>query len=94
MNISNKKSFMAAISSLVLSSIVYAILLYHNAWGDDRYVLKEEARVAAIVEIDAQLAIKDTEILFAESTKEKEKLEAIKAIYKRQKEALKEKPKI
>jgi len=45
-----------------------------------------------IVRIDTQLAIKDTEILFAESDDEKEKLILIKAIYQRQKEALKEKP--
>lgn len=66
------------------------ILLLHNAWGDERYVLREEARIERIVELDAQLAIKDTEILFAETPREKEKLRAIRAIYERQKEALRD----
>jgi len=72
--------------------VVCVVLLLHNAWGDERYVLKESARIDKIAAIDTQLAIKDTEILFAENDAEKEKLRAIKAIYQRQKEALKEKP--
>lgn len=72
--------------------VVFVVLLLHNAWGDGRYELKEEARIKEIARIDIQLAIKDTEIIFAENTAEKEKLSAIKAIYQRRKEALKEKP--
>jgi len=69
---------------------VFIVLIMHNAWGDSRYVLKEEARIKEIARIDVQLSIKDTEILFADTPAEKEKLAAIKAIYQRQKEALKE----
>ena len=53
-------------------------------------MLRDENRIDKIAFIDTQLAIKDTEILFAKDDAEKEKLRAIKAIYKRQKEALKE----
>ncbi len=83
------RTFISSLGAIV----VFVILLLHNAWGDDRYVLRDEARIEEIARIDTQLAIKDTEILFAESDAEKEKLRAIKEIYERQKEALREKRK-
>ncbi len=88
-----KQTIVRSITGSLSLIVVFVVLLLHNAWGDSRYVLKEEARIKEIVRIDTQLAIKDTEILFAESVAEKEKLMAIKAIYQRQKEALKENPK-
>ncbi len=88
-----KQTVIRTVTGSAAAIIVFIVLLLHNAWGDDRYVLKEDARIEKIVSIDTQLAIKDTEILFAKDDAEKEKLKAIKAIYERQKEALKEKSK-
>ena len=88
-----KQTVIRTITGSLSAIVVFVVLLLHNAWGDGRYELKEEARVKEITRIDTQLAIKDTEILFAANDAEKEKLKAIKAIYERQKEALREKPK-
>ena len=85
-----RKLLVTLIAGALLPGLVYVFAVSHTAWGDDRYVLKGEARIERIVQIDTQLAIKDTEILFAKNDDEKEKLRAIKAIYQRQKEALKE----
>jgi len=92
MNGATKKTIVRSVTGSLSLIVVFVVLLLHNAWGDSRYELKESARIKEIARIDTQLAIKDTEILFAESAAEKEKLKAIKAIYQRQKEALKEKP--
>ena len=73
--------------------LVFVIVLMHEAWGDDRYVLKGEALTQAVAEYDLQIDIQETEILFAESERVKEKHQAIKSKLKRAKEALKEKPK-
>jgi len=88
-----KKTIIHIVVTGFSAGAVFVILLLHTAWGDERYVLKEEDRLDKIAFIDTQLLIKDQEIIFAESAVEKEKLRAIKAIYQRQKEALKEKPK-
>ena len=90
---STKKTIVRTVTGSLSAITVFIVLLMHNSWGDDRYVLKEDARIQAIAELDAQLAIKDTEILFAEDEREKEKLKAIKAIYERRKEALREEAK-
>ena len=90
---STKKTIIRTVTGSLSAITVFIVLLLHNAWGDDRYVLQEDARIQAIAELDAQLAIKDTEILFAEGAREKEKLKAIKAIYERRKEALREEAK-
>ena len=92
MSDSVKRTVIRTVAGSISAITVFIVLLLHNAWGDDRYVLQEDARIQAIAELDAQLAIKDTEILFADDAREKEKLRAIKAIYQRRKEALKEKP--
>ena len=93
MSDSTKKMIIRTVATSFSAIVVFIVLLLHNAWGDDRYVLQEDARIQAIAALDAQLAIKDTEILFAEDEREKEKLRAIKAIYQREKEALRDKPK-
>jgi len=90
---SAKKTAIRTITGSAAAIIVFVVVLLHEAWGDGRYELKEEARVKEIARIDTQLAIKDTEILFADNDAEKAKLRAIKEIYERQKEALREKPK-
>ena len=88
MSPSNRKTAFGSLVGVVVSAIIYAILLFHNAWGDGRYELKHDAIIKEISNIDTQLAIKDTEILFSESDKEKEKLKAIQAVYARKKQAL------
>ena len=88
MTASNKKVVFGSVAGVIVSAIIYAVLLFHNAWGDERYELKQDAVIKEISNIDTQLAIKDTEIIFAESDKEKEKLQAIKAVYERKKQAL------
>ena len=85
-----KQTVVRTAAGSLVAIVVFVVLLLHNAWGDERYVLRDENRIDKIAFIDTQLAIKDTEILFAKDDAEKEKLRAIKAIYKRQKEALKE----
>ncbi len=87
-----RKFVVTLAASAALPFLIYVTAISHSAWGDARYVLQEEYRIKEIAYLDAQLAIKDTEIIFADSDKEKAKLRAIKAIYERQKEALKEKP--
>lgn len=88
-----KTRIWGAVASVIVPGIIFGTVLLHEVWGDERYVLKEEDRIAKIAEYDDQIAIKDTEILFAEDEREKEKLETIKRIYERRKEALKEKSK-
>ena len=85
-----RQSIVRTAAGSLAAIVVFVVLLLHNAWGDERYVMKDEHRLDKIASIDTQLAIKDTEILFAKNDDEKEKLRAIKAIYQRQKEALKE----
>lgn len=76
---------------------VYVILLFHNAWGDERYELKADAAQKEkqfirkeIGVIDRELGLLDQEIIFAESENAKRKYEAMKALYERDKEALQE----
>lgn len=87
-----KRTIVRSFAGGIGAFLVLVILLLHDAWGDERYVLKEDDRTDKIAFIDTQLAIKDTEILFAENEKKKEELRAIKAIYERQKQALRENP--
>lgn len=89
MTAKQKQAIIRAFVTSVASVAVFVVLLLHNAWGDERYELKHDAIRKEIRRIDTQLAIKDTEILFSESDREKEKLKAIKAVYERDKDALK-----
>ena len=88
MSPSNRKTAFGSLVGVVVSAIIYAILLFHNAWGDSRYELKQDAIIKDISRIDTQLTIVDQEIIFAESDKQEAKFIAIKAIYTRKKEAL------
>jgi len=82
------KAMRGMISGSVGAAVIFVILLAHNSWGDDRYVLKEEAIREQIARIDIDLTIVDQEILYAETDKSKAKFKSIKAIYERQKSAL------
>ena len=83
-----RKNVVRGISAVFGMFGVSIILLLHNAWGDDRYELKAEAIVKEIARIDTELTVLDQEIIFAENDRERQKYEAIKAIYEREKEAL------
>lgn len=85
---SGKKSAVRTGIASLSGVAVFIILLLHNAWGDERYELKEEAIQKQIHRIDTELTIIDQEIIFAESDKQKAKFIAIKAIYQREKESL------
>jgi len=90
-NAANKKTIIRTISTIISGSLIFIIVVLHNAWGDDRYELKDEAIRKEIIRLDTALIVTDQEILFAESERQKAKFIAIKAIYERQKEALREK---
>ncbi len=88
---STKKTIVRTITGSFGAITVFIILLLHNAWGDGRYELKDEAIRTEIARLDTALTVIDQEILFAESDRQKAKFIAIKAIYQREKEALREK---
>ena len=86
-----KKRIINSAIGIAMTGTVFVVLLLHNAWGDSRYQLKDEAVRSEISRLDTQLTVIDQEIIFAESEREKEKFEAIKAIYEREKQALRDK---
>ena len=86
-----KKAIVNTVGGIIGGSAIFVILLLHNAWGDNRYELKADAIRQEIARIDTELTVIDQEIIFAESDQQKAKFVAIKAIYQREKEALREK---
>ena len=91
MNGALRKKIINSLMMSVGAGILFVILLLHNAWGDDRYQLREEAIRSEIARLDTELTVIDQEILFADNEREKQKFQAIKSIYQREKEALREK---
>lgn len=90
MTVSQK--FWSVFGVSIVTGALFVIVLTLEAWGDDRYVLKGEALIQAVAQMNLQIDIQETEVLFAESERVKEKHRAIKAKLIRAKEALKEKP--
>lgn len=86
-----RKMVITASSGALIPALIYFILISHEAWGDDRYVLKEEAVREQISRLDTDIGIADVEILHAVDDNEKAKFIAIKAIFVREKEALRDK---
>ena len=86
-----RKVVITATSIALLPALIYFILISHEAWGDSRYVLKEEAVREQIARLDTDIGIADVEILHAVDENEKAKFLAIKAIFVREKEALRDK---
>ena len=86
-----KKTIVNTVGTIIGGSAIFVILLLHNAWGDNRYELKADAIRQEIARIDTELTVLDQEIIFAESDKQKAKFVAIRAIYEREKETLREK---
>lgn len=91
MNGALKKKLVNSLLMSLGAGILFVILLLHNAWGDDRYQLREEAIRSEIARLDTELTVIDQEILFADNDRQKQKFHAIKSIYQREKEALREK---
>ena len=88
MNGSLKKTLVNALIVSAGAGLLFIILLLHNAWGDNRYQRTEKAVLSQISSIDMQLSVIGIEILFAETNQDKEKFEAMKAIFDRKKVAL------
>lgn len=88
MNRPSRKNMIRSITTVVGMFGVSVILILHNTWGDERYVQKPDAIRQEISRIDTELTVLDQEIIFAETARAKQKFEAIKAIYEREKEAL------
>jgi len=88
MTSSVKKNVIRVAVSSLGAIIVFIALLLHNAWGDERYELREDAIQKEIRRLDTELTVIDQEIIFAESAQQKAKFLAIKAIYEREKGAL------
>lgn len=86
MTTSIRKLVITASSGALIPTLIYFILISHQAWGDERYVLKEEAIIEQISRIDLELNLVDIEILYAETPKLKEKWRTVKAQYERDKE--------
>lgn len=91
MNGALRKKIVNTLMMSVGAGILFVILLLHNAWGDARYQLREDAIRSEISRLDTELTVIDQEILFADSERQKQKFQAIKSIYQREKEALREK---
>ncbi|KKK52192.1 hypothetical protein LCGC14_3107370 [marine sediment metagenome] len=83
------KIITAVITVLIASAIPSSIYL-HNAWGDDRYVMKADDIRDQIRMIDYALFEADQDLSFAETEKEIAKYEARVKYYQREKEALAE----
>ncbi len=81
------KIITAVITVLIASAIPSSIYL-HNAWGDDRYVMKADDIRDQIRMIDYALFEADQELSFAKTDEEKAKFQARKNFYLREKEAL------
>ena len=83
------KIITAVITVLIASAIPSSIYL-HNAWGDDRYVMKADDIRDQIRMINYALFEADQDLSFAETEKEIAKYKARVKYYEREKEALAE----
>ena len=86
-----KKTFITTLIGFAVPFLIFMSIFLHEAWGDNRYVQKEESIRQDIEDLDMQLTVVDQEIIFAMDEHQKDKFIAIKAIYQRKKDALREK---
>ncbi len=86
-----KKTVITVAISFVVPFMIFMSIFLHEAWGDSRYVQTAEDIRNQISRLDTQLTVVDQEIIFAESERQKAKFIAIKAIYQREKQALRDK---
>lgn len=77
----------AVVTAFVVGAVPSSIYL-HNAWGDDRYVMKADDIRDQIRMIDYSLFEIDQEISFSDTDKDRAKWQARKNFYQREKDAL------
>ena len=77
----------AVVTALIVGAVPSSIYL-HNAWGDDRYVMKADDIRDQIRMVNYSLFEIDQEISFSETDKDRAKWQARKNFYLREKEAL------
>ena len=85
-----KKIVITAGISFFIPFLVFMSIFLHEAWGDNRYVQKEESIRQNIEALDMQLTIVDQEILFASDERQEAKFIVINAIYERKKQSLRD----
>ena len=83
-----RNKIITAVIAVMIAGTIPSSIWLHNAWGDDRYVLKIEDIRSQILAIDHALFETDQELLFAETDQDKAKWQARINYYLRQKEAL------
>jgi hypothetical protein len=84
-----KTQIIGSILGVIIAGGIPSMIWMHNAYADGRYVQQDDAIRQSIQRLDTMLTVMDQEILFAESDQQKAKFMAIKAIYVREREALK-----
>jgi hypothetical protein len=84
------KNAVPAAIVLIVTALVPSILWLHNAYADDRYLLKEDSLRLQINQIDNKLFEISQEIIFAETEAEADKAQSMEGYYEREKEALQE----
>ncbi len=85
-----RNKIITAVLTVLIASAIPSSIYLHNAWGDDRYVLKAEDIRAQIRAIDYALFEADQDLSFAETEKEVAKYKARVKYYEREKQALTE----
>ena len=85
-----RNKIIAAVITVLIASAIPSSIYLHNAWGDDRYVMKADDIRDQIRMIDYALFEADQDLSFAETEKEIAKYEARVKYYQREKEALAE----
>jgi hypothetical protein len=85
-----KKAIITAVIGLLVVSAVPSTIYVHDAWGDERYVMKAQDLRDQINSIDHALFEIDQEISFADTDKDRAKWTARKNYYLREKRALEE----
>ena len=87
-----QKHIIGTVIALAIATTVPSTIWVHNAYSDERYVLKEEQLRSEIRQVDNALFEINQEISFArEGSNDKAKFQARLAYYKNLKEELKEK---
>ena len=85
-----RKSFITSIVGVIAVAVIPGIVVLHDAYADDRYVLQSKDIRNQIQAIDNALFEVNQEISFAETERDKRKYIARKEYYQNLKEALKE----
>ncbi len=85
-----RNKIIAGVIAAVIAGSIPGSIYLHNAWGDDRYVMKADDIRDQIRMINYALFEADQDLSFAETEKEIAKYKARVKYYQREKEALAE----